>query len=142
MLAACIRYLSRREHAQAELRQKLLAHGYPPALVDKAIADAARDGLQSDARFAEVFARSRFAKGHGRERIRRELRQRGIETEFDSGEWDWEALIDRVYRKKYGDAPPDSLPERAARERFLLGRGFGRDEIRQLFRRLRDDGAN
>ena len=86
--------------------------------------------------------RSRFGKGYGVGRIRRELRQRGIEDEPDLREWDWEALIDKVYLKKYGDTVPDTLPERAARERFLLGRGFGHDEIRQLFRRLKRGGAD
>lgn len=142
MLAACLRYLSRREYGRAELRQKLLSRGYPEPLVDEVVADAVREGLQSDARFAESFVRGRVGKGYGSARIQRELRQRGIEDAPDLKEWDWEAQIDQVYRKKYGDTLPDGWPERASRERFLLGRGFGHDDIRQLFRRLARGGTD
>ena len=135
--AACLRYLSRREYGRAELRQKLLAKGYPESLVDEVVADALRAGLQSDARFAEVFVRSRVGKGYGLNRIRQELRQRGIEDDSDLKATDWDGVIERAYAKKFGETLPESLPERAARERFLLQRGFGRDHIRQLFRRLR-----
>ncbi len=139
MQAVCLRCLSRREYGRAELRQKLLALGYPEPLVDQAIAETARQGLQSDARYAEVLARSRVGKGYGVERIRQELRQRGVDREDqpDLGEWDWDALIGQAYAKKYGDSLPGSLPEQAARERFLLRRGFGHDAIRRLFRRLK-----
>ena len=101
-----------------------------------------REGLQSDARFAEAYVRGRAGKGYGIERIRWELRQRGIgrDAEPDFGEWDWDGLVGKVYCKKYGDTLPDSPAEQAARERFLLHRGFGRDDIRRLFRRLRQGG--
>jgi regulatory protein len=140
--AACLRYLSRREYGRAELRQKLLAKGHPETVVDQAIADLDHEGLQSDARFAEVLARSRVEKGYGACRIRRELRQRGIESEDvpDLREMDWDGLIGKVYAKKFGNTLPDSLPELAARERFLVRRGFERDQVRRLFRRLRQGG--
>lgn len=115
-----------------------MAKGYPESLVDEVVAEAMREGLQSDARFAEVFVRGRVGKGYGVNRIRQELRQRGIEDEAELKAMDWQGLIARAYAKKYGETLPESLPERAARERFLLQRGFGRDDIRQLFRRLRE----
>jgi regulatory protein len=124
------------------LRQKLLAKGYPETIVDQVVADLAQEGLQSNARFAEVFIRSRAEKGYGMNRIRQELRQRGLEGGDeadlpDLNEWDWDSLIGKVYAKKFGHTLPDSLPERAARENFLVRRGFGRDQIRRLFKRLR-----
>lgn len=124
------------------MRQKLLAKGYPENIVNEVVADVVHEGLQSDARFAEVFIHSRVEKGYGAHRIRQELRQRGIESEEgpDWGRTDWDRLIEKVYAKKYGDSFPDSVPERAARERFLLRRGFGRDQVRRLFRRLRQGG--
>lgn len=136
-------YLARREHSQGELRQKLVHKGFPQEIVNIVIADFCDRGLQSDARFAEVFTRSRLAKGHGAFRIRQELRQRGIdEGEIPAmGSLDWDGLIERVYARKFGDTPPESLRERMARERFLLGRGFSGDQIRRLFRRLREDGS-
>lgn len=125
------------------MRHKLVAKGFPEDIVDAVIAELAREGLQSDVRFAEVFVRSRQSKGYGTLRIRQELRQRGIQGEDqpDLRQMDWDGLIEQVYAKKFGDTVPESLPERAARERFLERKGFGRDQIRRLFRRLRQAGV-
>ena len=117
--------------------------GFPADVVDAVLVDLAGDGLQSDARFAEVFLRSRAGKGYGVYRIRQELRQRGI-GENEGPDWrdvDWDDLIWQVYTRKYRDETfPPSPQERAARERFLMRRGFTGDQIRRLFRRLRDGG--
>ena len=64
----------------------------------------------------------------------------GGEDAPDLKAMDWDRLIGQVYARKYGDTLPESLPERAKREHFLERRGFGRDDIRRLFRRLKDGG--
>jgi regulatory protein len=76
-------YLARREHSQEELRLKLSQRGFSERLINEVIGELRDENLQSDARFAEVFTRSRVAKGYGVYRIRQELRQRGI-AEGDS----------------------------------------------------------
>jgi regulatory protein len=141
--AACLRYLARREYSAAELRWKLAAKGFPDTVITQVLSDLAQKGFQSDSRFAENYARSRAEKGYGAYRIQQELKQRGIENEEQSvvGEWDWDVLIEKVHAKKYGDSMPTSLAERASRENFLRRRGFGSDQIRQLFRRL-EQGAD
>jgi regulatory protein len=124
------------------LRQKLQAKGFPDTVVDAVLAELVREGCLSDARFSESYVRERSGKGFGALRIRQELRMRGIEAD-DGGafrEVDWDVLIERAYVKKYGNTVPDSLPEKAARQRFLAQRGFGHDQIRQLFRRLEGGG--
>ena len=100
-----------------------------------------QEGLQSDARFAESYVRSRVEKGYGALRIRQELKLRGVEVEDQSvmAAWDFESLIEKVYAKKYGLSPPGSVVERASRELFLRQRGFDNDQIRHLFRRLGRD---
>ena len=133
-------YLARREYSQAELQQKLVQKGFPAAVVRAVIADLRDRGLQSDARFAEVFTRSRLAKGYGAQRIRQELRQRGI-VESDTADLtptDWDDQISRVHARKFGETLPESLPAMGVRERYLLRRGFSGEQIRRLFRRLRD----
>lgn len=139
---ACLRYLSRREYGRDELRHRLLAKAFPEAVVDEVLADLSREGLQSDVRFAASFTRDRVQKGCGPYRINRELRERGVDVEAnpDLAETDWDGLIEKVYVKRFGESYPESLPERAARERFLVGRGFSREQIRRLFRRLREGG--
>lgn len=102
----------------------------------------ALSGLQSDSRFAEIFVRNRVGKGYGAEWIRQALRQRGAGDESGSlHEIDWDERILQVYTRKYRDpSVPSSLPELASRQRFLMGRGFTGDQIRRLFRRLKDGG--
>jgi len=131
-----LNFLARREHSRGELRQKLSRKGFPEPLIDAVIADFHERGWQSDTRFAEVFARSRMAKGYGACRIRQELRQRGItgSAAFGTEEVDWDGQIESIHARKFGETVPGSLQERAARERFLLQRGFTGDQVRRLFR--------
>jgi len=111
-------------------------------MVEQVVADLAAEGFQSDSRFAEVFVRSRVEKGYGAYWIREELRQRGVDIEEAlEKERNWDELVRKVYIKKYGETIPDSLEQRAARERFLRRRGFESDHIRRLFKRLRHPGG-
>lgn len=121
-----------------ELRQKLCRKGYSETVVEQVIAELASQGLQSDGRFAEVFTHSRVEKGYGAYRIRQELRQHGIDVnQALENDRDWDELIRKTYVKKYGETVPGSIEERAARERFLLRRGFDAEQIRRLFKCLR-----
>jgi regulatory protein len=132
-----MRLLARREHSQQELRQKLLLREHPEELIDAAIAELAAENLLSDARFAEEFVRSRREKGFGPQRIRAELRQRGVdptvaESHLRSPEEDWQARALTLYRRRFGDKPPRDHAERSKRYRFLMGRGFTPDQIRRV----------
>ncbi len=140
MEAACIGYLARREHSQLELRQKLCGKGFPMDVVSQVIADLSARGLQSDSRYAEIYSRSRLSRGYGPLRIRQELRQRGIDAGLlvDVQPADADDTLEKTHDRKFGTRPPESMEERAERERFLLRRGFSGDQIRRLFRKLRD----
>lgn len=84
--------------------------------------------------------RSQFAKGHGGQRIRQELRLKGMDgegLEEALAEYDWDAALERVHGKKFGGTAPASPKEYAARVRFLSQRGFAQDRIQALLRRLR-----
>jgi regulatory protein len=92
------------------------------------------EGLQSDARFAENYARQRADKGFGPLRIGLELRQRGVEVPADglgdeaSG---WAERAARVRSRRFGKGRPGDLRERARQARFLEYRGFTAEQIRQ-----------
>jgi regulatory protein len=107
--------------------------------------DLARAGLQSDARFAEVFVRSRVARGQGPVKIRVDLGQRGISEPlmalaFETESPDWQALACQALAKRFDD--PGATPrERAKRERFLAGRGFEFDHVRHAMARAWQDEA-
>lgn len=133
-----LRLLTRREHSSFELRQKLAARGFPDANVEALLLTLAREGLQSDARFASGYAQGRAARGYGPLRIREELRQRGVaaelvEEQLQEGDWDWVEMAEAVRRKKFGRAVPTVWAERARQARFLQYRGFGSEHMQRLF---------
>jgi regulatory protein len=120
-----------------ELRRKLVARGFAAEVVERVLRQCAEQGWQSDERFAENYLRSRKARGFGGEKIRRELRLRGIDPGYlEFGKEDWLAAVGLAYAKKYGEALPASPREWASRTRFLLQRGFSAAQIRDFFRRL------
>ena len=137
---ACALWLAMREHSRAELIHKLQAKGYDETVIQEVVEECAEVGLQSDSRFVESLVRSRYAQGHGADKIRHELRQQGIGYEALNqclAGYDWDALLEKVHRKKYGEAQPASAKEYAARLRFLSQRGFEHDRIQAFLRHLR-----
>lgn len=132
---AAIRLLARREHARRELVAKLRGRGFGAELIETVLDQLEGERLLSDARYAEVYVRSRIGSGHGPLRIRAELRERGIDEAFVERELagqdpDWFALAARVRRRRFGDTVPEPFKERARQMRFLQYRGFDGEQIR------------
>lgn len=150
----CLRLLAMREHSKKELQQKLAAKGFGRNDALEAIDELAREGFQSDARYAESYARSRILKGYGPIRIVYELKQAGIELDRGGGQTGtepavfnlndtvqsmaggWAELLERVYSKKYGRERKMEIKEWARRSRFLMQRGFPVEMITELFEHL------
>lgn len=129
-----IQYLARREYARAELESRLSAKGVDGESIQRTLDALESDGLQSDARFAEVFVRSRISRGQGPVRIRVDLGQKKIDDSlmslaFEAESPDWQVLACQALAKRF-DGPGASPRERAKRERFLAGRGFEFDHVR------------
>ena len=127
-------YLARREHGRGELIDKLTRFGFDPDVADAAVEQLVEDGLQSDARFAEAFVRSRINQGKGPVRIRADLRERGlaggaIDLALEDAGEDWHALARDVRLKKFGPDTPLEFKEKARQMRFLQSRGFEQDHI-------------
>jgi regulatory protein len=139
--ASCMRLLSRREHSQSELLDKLKAKGFDIADIKVVIAQLISEGWQSDQRFVNAFVRQRIQKGYGPIRIDFELKRRGLscsclELVFDDLP-EWETLIENVYDKKFSISERRlSRAEWAKQMRFLQHRGFSGEMIRSLFDRL------
>jgi regulatory protein len=142
--AECLQLLTGREHSRKELLQKLAAKGFARERIDPILDELAEEGWQSDARYAESYARARILKGYGPVFIAYELRQKGIDLDnlpsFDlealaeSVAGGWQALIEQVYSKKYGNAPVPNRNEWAKRSRFLQHRGFTHAMIADLLK--------
>lgn len=134
---AAMDLLARREHSGQELRRKL-SRRFPAAALEQALAALAEQGLLSERRFVDSYVRQRSGRGYGPLRLREELRQRGVSETLisealaaDTG-WDWAGLAAQLYRRRYGDAPPQDAREAAARLRFLRNRGFSSEQLRPL----------
>jgi regulatory protein len=133
---SAIRLLARREHAKAEIRQKLKIRGYDESLATEIVDDLTRSRLLSDERFAEVFIRSRAERGQGAVRLRSELRHLNlpselIESRIAAARVDWARLARDIRLRKFGENIPKAPAERAKQMRFLQYRGFTADQIRR-----------
>jgi len=133
--ACALRLLVRREHSQRELRFKLERRDTAAAVIDAVLAQLVDEGYLSDARFAEVFVRSRHERGTGPLRIRAELRERGVddalvEEAFRELAADWFDAARQQRDKRFGISPPQDFRERVRQMRFLQQRGFSGEQAR------------
>ncbi len=138
LYARAVRLLARREHTRAELARKLAPYASEDQ-IDAVLDELARAGLQSDARCAESYVRSQSAR-LGAARLRQVLQTKGVAAELiDRQMLDLPDELTRarqVWTKKFG-APPANAREWAKQARFLQGRGFAAETIRQLLQDVR-----
>ena len=132
---AAIGLLARREHGRQELYHKLCNKGYPAELCEQALRELQAEGLLSDQRYAASYIRVRAERGYGPERIRLELKEKGVTTsligaELQQAEADWFELALAVRIKRFGETLPTDYRERARQMRFLQYRGFAQEQIK------------
>jgi regulatory protein len=146
-----VRLLARRDHSTTELSRKLKQKGYERGAIDAALARLAESGTMSDTRFVASFIRQRVARGQGPARIKAELRGQNIDAAsidaaLAAAGVDWEAVVLRVYRQKFGGSlggnGAQSVAERAKRARFLQYRGFDSEQIRAALGSATDDAED
>lgn len=136
---AAMNMLSRREHSQLELVFKLVDKGADESVAEQVVQELAQQNLQSDQRFTEMLVNSHIYKGRGPLRLQQDVQQHGVAEDLfqpvlDDLQVDWQALVQQVYEKKYGDSCVDGYNERAKRMRFLQGRGFSTSQIESVVR--------
>jgi regulatory protein len=128
--------LVRREHARQELYWKLkqrpsCRHVDLDILLDQLEAE----NYLSDERYTEVAVRYDISKGYGPTKIACRLREKGVNDVYIqrylyAQDINWILLITTVRQKRFGIAIPNDLKDRAKQSRFLAGRGFTTDMIR------------
>lgn len=121
--------LARREHSYRELLQKLALRFAEPELIRAEVNRLRDEHLQSDQRFAEVYLHSRAQRLYGPQRIKAELRERGIADDivadvFSAMDIDWSANQQKLLLNKFGVKPAADFKDKAKRLRFLQYRGF------------------
>lgn len=130
--------LARREHSVKELRNKLLIANFDSNDIEDVIAKLTEANLQSDERFAENYLRYRSQRGFGYQRIRQELKERGVDVDIindvhNKAEIDWFTLAALARCKRFGEHNPDTYQDRAKQQRFLQYRGFTHEQITESF---------
>lgn len=133
----------RRRAAAASAPASVEAAELDPATeVDTLLAWLEQRGYLSDARFAEARVQSRQAR-YGNQRIRQELRQRGVtldaeaEAELAGSEF---SRACAVWQRKY-DAPATDPAGRLRQMRFLVGRGFSMEVVQRVLRQAAQGGG-
>ena len=82
-LGLAYRFLNRRERTTSEVRQRLEREALDGATVTETIATLSEQGYLDDTRFARVFTEDkRNLEQWGADRIRRTLRERGLDSEL------------------------------------------------------------
>ena len=129
-----IQLLSRREYSRHELEKKLYSFAKDVDSTNM-LSRLAEAGYLSDERFAESFIRMKIGQGHGLNRIRFELSQKGIDAELitqtlESLQVDWFELAAELYQRKYRSQPRyEDFKEKNKRMRYMSQKGFSIDEI-------------
>jgi regulatory protein len=132
---AALALLAGRDFGRVELAARLGKRGYPADVIGPVVEALVAERLLSEERFTGQFVRQHAARGHGPQRIRMELRERGvadadIDAALDASGKDWAALAREARRKRFGAAGPADWHERARQGRFLQYRGFSAEQIR------------
>lgn len=122
--------LARREHSYAEMLRKLRQRGAATDMAEIELDRLQQEGLLSDERFCEAYIHARSQRGYGPQRLREELRQRGVaeslvDRQLRSADWDWGALAQQVFAKRFPEGPAEDLKQRSKQQRFMQYRGFG-----------------
>ena len=129
--------LARREHTRAEMTRKLSPHSESPEQIEQLLDALAARGWLSEARFAESRANA-LARKFGSRKIAYDLKSRGVSDEVV------EQTVERAlaqelencraaWRRKFG-VLPQSAAERGRQMRFLAGRGFSAEVVRQVLK--------
>lgn len=131
---AAIQLLSRRDHGQYELYQKLALKGYEEVDIEAAINFCLDHNYLDDLRYAKSQIRQHVYKGHGERRIRQELAQKRVaESVVDEAMMeepqDWFELARMAAEKKFKGIKAKDQKEYAKQVRFMQYRGYSFDQI-------------
>jgi regulatory protein len=141
--------LSRRLHSSSELRTKLRQKYRQPEYIEEVISQLADNKYLDDDKFAAEFIEEKGkSKLWGSNKIKNELRKRGIKNTSLDDEFIQEHLDDsagtllKAAEKKLRLLQNRNLPEDKLKQKlitYLLGKGFNYDEIKNQLDSLLSD---
>ncbi len=123
LFARALRILGRRDHSEAELRQKLERYDFPTSAIDETIERCYSYNYLNDKRYAQAKSREMLRNGRGvGPRILLELRRRGIK----------ESLAHEALQSATEEIPPEDIFLQQLERRFA---GFSYTEASDKERR-------
>ena len=129
--------ISRREHSQKELTDKLLKKYDIPEPVNSVIENLIDKNLLNDFRFSQTYVVARKRKGFGPKKIGYELVSRGINentaSEAIDAEGGWNEAALKAFNKKFKAGIGEDFKEQNKQKVFLQNRGFSFQEIDSVF---------
>jgi regulatory protein len=129
--------ISRREHSQKELTDKLLKKYDIPEPVNLVIDNLIDKNLLNDFRFSQTYVVARKRKGFGPKKIGYELVSRGINentaSEAIDAEGGWNEAALKAFNKKFKAGIGEDFKEQNKQKVFLQNRGFSFQEIDSVF---------
>ncbi|EOW9285494.1 recombination regulator RecX [Vibrio cholerae] len=147
-LATCrqsaLRLLSRRDHSEYELHQKLALKGHPAEVIDEVVKYVLELGYLSDARYAASQARQIVHKGYGEQRLRQQLKEKRVAEEvieqvLAEQTVDWFELAKEIAHKKFKSGISHERSQYAKQVRYLQYRGFNFEQIRYALQASESD---
>lgn len=139
-----IRYLKYRPRSEREIIEKLRSREFCEEIIQQTVAYLKRIGEINDKQFAAGWARSRLNKPFGINRIRMELKHKGIDDAIiaetlneccpDRDEYDAVLTLAQQQWHKYRGLDQCSAQRRLYH--YLLRRGFKSDTIMKALRQL------
>ena len=129
--------ISRREHSQKELTDKLAKKYDIPELVNSVIHNLIDKNLLNDLRFSQAYVVARKRKGFGPKKIGYELVSRGVNENTASdvidAEGGWNDAALKAFNKKFKAGIGKDFKEQNKQKIFLQNRGFSFEEIDSVF---------
>jgi regulatory protein len=135
--------------SSAELKQRLKSKGFEQDIIETVLAGLTQAELVNDAEFARMWVAERIASGAaGRQKLRWELRQKGIHEdlirqtidETIDDEVELEQALDLARRRLRGQ--PADMAGLLRLRRLLAGRGYGYGIVETVIRRLSSDAGD
>ena len=135
--------LQKKSFAEGELARKLSDGGYPEEVVDKAIEYVKSFGYIDDVRYASDYIRYHSSQGRGKNRIRMDLKAKGISDDSFEKAWDETAElglipgaedeIAKLLEKKHFN-PEMERSDKDKIAAFIMRRGFSAEDIFRVMR--------
>jgi len=135
--AKAVGLLALREYTRAELLKKLSPLAQTPEAVLEVLDELAKDGWQSDERFAAAFSHQKSLK-QGAALVAQGMRQKGVPDALIAQTLQNLSATEQtrarsVWDKKFSsEGRPNDARSWARQARFLASRGFGSAVIRQV----------